>query len=333
MQMTPKQARFYDRFPDKAVSCQLCPQACFLRNGGVGTCGARKNRNGVLQALTYGEVTGAAVDPVEKKPLYHFHPGSRIYSIGSWGCNFKCVFCQNSAISQEESPTVPLSPEEVAANGTAEGSLGVAYTYNEPLIAMEYVIDCCKAVKKRKGRNVVVTNGYVNRAPLEELLPWVDAFNIDVKAFNNDFYRRMCGAKVEPVLETVRFLTGRVHTELTTLLIPEENDAIPELEDLAAWIADACGRSMPCHLTAYHPSYRYRGAATTEALLKNARHIFRKRLDYVYLGNVAIPGTSDTVCRNCGKTVVKRAVFDIDVSGMKADGTCAACGTDNNIIV
>ncbi len=253
MQMTPKAARFYDRFPDNAVSCQLCPHTCFLRNGGVGTCGARKNRNGTLQALTYGEVTGAAVDPVEKKPLYHFHPGSRIYSVGAWGCNLKCIFCQNSAISQAESPTVPLSPAEVAKNGMADGSIGVAYTYNEPLIAMEYLIDCCKAVRKLGGKNVIVSNGYVNRAPLEELLPWADAFNIDVKAFNNDFYKRMCGAKLEPVLDTVAFLSGKVHMELTTLLIPEANDAIPELEDLADWISENCGRSVPCHLTAYHP--------------------------------------------------------------------------------
>ncbi len=333
MQMTPTAARFYDRFPDRAVSCQLCPHTCFLRNGGGGICGARKNRNGTLQALTYGEVTGAVVDPMEKKPLYHFYPGSRIYSVGSWGCNFKCIFCQNSAISQEESPTVPLSPGEVAKNGMADGSIGVAYTYNEPLIAMEYVIDCCRAVRKLGGKNVVVTNGYVNRKPLEELLPWADAFNIDVKAFNNDFYKRMCGAKLDPVLDTVQFLAGRAHTELTTLLIPEENDAVPELEDLADWIRETCGRSVPCHLTAYHPSYRYSGAATTEVLLKNARYIFRKKLDYVYLGNVTLPGVSDTVCTNCGKTVVKRAVFAVDASGMKPDGSCATCGAMNNIIV
>ncbi len=332
MQMTPKAARFYDRFPDNAVSCQLCPHTCFLRNGGVGTCGARKNRNGTLQALTYGEVTGAAVDPVEKKPLYHFHPGSRIYSVGAWGCNLKCIFCQNSAISQAESPTVPLSPAEVAKNGMADGSIGVAYTYNEPLIAMEYLIDCCKAVRKLGGKNVIVSNGYVNRPPLEELLPWADAFNIDIKAFNNDFYKRMCGAKLEPVLDTVAFLSGKVHMELTTLLIPEANDAIPELEDLADWISENCGRSVPCHLTAYHPSYRYGGAATTDAILKNARYIFRKKLEYVYLGNVTIPGVSDTICANCGATVVKRVVFDVDASGMRPDGSCAKCGAKNNIV-
>ena len=333
MPITPPAARFYDRFPDGAVSCRLCPHVCFLRNGGVGICGSRKNRNGVLQALTYGEVTGSIIDPMEKKPLYHFHPGSRIFSIGSWGCNLKCIFCQNSAISQEESPTVHLSPAEVARNGMANGSIGVAYTYNEPLIAMEYVIDCCKEVRRLKGKNVIVTNGFVNRGPLEELLPWVDAMNIDVKAFNNDFYKRMCGGKLEPVLDTVQFLAGKVHLELTTLLIPESNDAIPELEDLANWISQTCGRSVPCHLTAYHPSYRYSRAATTEAHLKNARYIFRKKLDYVYLGNVSVPGASDTICHNCGSTVIKRVVFTVDASGMKPDGTCANCGAKNNIIV
>ena len=285
-----------------------------------------------MQALTYGEVTGAVVDPMEKKPLYHFYPGSRIFSIGGWGCNLKCVFCQNSAISQEESATLPLSPREVARRGLANGSIGVAYTYNEPIIAIEYLLDCCREVRKLGGKNVLVTNGYINKEPLADLLPLVDAMNIDVKAFNNYFYKRMCGGTLEPVLETVAAVTGKVHLELTTLLIPEANDAIPELEDLAAWISETCGRSVPCHLTAYHPSYNYHRAATTEAHLKNARFIFRKKLDYVYLGNVAIPGTSDTVCVNCGHTVVKRVVFNVDTSGMQPDGTCANCGAANNII-
>ena len=328
---TTHPARYYDKFPDGAVSCQLCPHTCFMRNGNIGVCGARKNRNGTLLALTYGEVTGYAIDPIEKKPLYHFMPGSKILSIGGWGCNFKCNYCQNSAISQSESPTVPMTPAEVAKSSLERGSIGVAYTYNEPVIAIEYVLDCARAVRAAGGRNVLVSNGFVNPKPLADLLPHFDAMNIDIKAFNNEFYKKMCGGSLEPVLETVKYLAGKVHLELTTLLIPEANDAIPELEDMAAWIAENCGRRVPCHITAYHPSYNYTRAATTEAHLKNARYIFRKKLDYVYLGNVNIKAAGDTVCTNCGHTVVRRVVFNVDTGGMTPTGACANCGADNNI--
>ena len=335
MSMNPNRrpALYYDKFPDGAVSCQLCPHTCFLRNGNVGLCGARKNRNGALLALTYGEVTGSMIDPVEKKPLYHFLPGSKVFSIGGWGCNFKCIYCQNSAISQSESPTVPMSPGEVAKHALENGSIGVAYTYNEPIIAIEYLLDCCRAVRKAGGKNILVSNGFIMPKPLADLTPLLDAVNIDVKAFNNEFYAKLCGGKLEPVLESVAYLAGKVHMELTNLLIPDANDAIPELEDLAAWIAENCGRHTPCHLTAYHPSYNYSRAATTEAHLKNARYIFRKRLDYVYLGNVSIPGASDTVCAKCGNTVIKRVVFAVDAAGMNPDGSCAKCGAANGIIV
>lgn len=333
MAKTPVPARYYESFPDGAVTCHLCPQECFLRNSAVGVCGVRKNRDGVLYARTYGEVSAQSVDPIEKKPLYHFHPGSRIYSIGGWGCNLKCVFCQNSAISQFESPTVAMTPDEVAERGMFGGSIGVAYTYNEPIIAVEYVMDCAKAVRRRRGKNVLVSNGFIKPQPLADLIPLFDAMNIDLKAFNNHFYKRMCGGSLEPVLETVTTLAGKVHLELTTLLIPDANDAVPELEDQAKWIADHCGRATPVHLTAYHPSYNYTKAATPTAHLKNARDIFREYLDYVYVGNVVLPGSSDTVCVNCGEVVVRRKVFDADTSGMKADGTCAHCGAKNNIVM
>ncbi len=333
MRPDPVPARYYEVFPDGAATCRLCPHECFLRKSGVGICGARKNRDGRLYAVTYGEIAASALDPVEKKPLYHFLPGGKVFSIGGWGCNLKCVFCQNSPISQYEPPTVPMSPAEVAGLGLDRGSIGVAYTYNEPVIAIEFVMDCCALVRKAGGKNVLVTNGYIKPEPLADLLPLVDAMNIDLKAFNNHFYKKMCGGTLEPVLDTVARAKGKVHLELTTLIIPEANDAVPELEDQAAWIADACGRDVPCHLTAYHPSYHYHKDATTEAHLKNARYIFRKKLDHVYIGNVTIPGASDTVCAKCGQTVIKRVVFDVDTSGMKPDGTCANCGAANNIVV
>lgn len=331
MKPEPAEAKYYEEFPDGAVGCLLCPHGCLMRNNASGICGARKNRGGALYAMTYGQITAAALDPVEKKPLYHFYPGRPIYSIGGWGCNLKCVFCQNSPISQYESPTQAMMPADIAKAAMANGSIGIAYTYNEPTIAIEYIMDCAKAVRRAGGKNVLVTNGYVNPDPLDDLLPLIDAMNIDVKAFNNDFYKRMCGGTLEPVLETVKTSVGRTHVELTTLLIPGENDAAPELEDLATWIAESCGRQTPCHLTAYHPSYNYARTATTAAHLQNAWRIFRAKLDYVYLGNIVAPGASDTMCRNCGHTVIARKVFDIDTSGMRPDGACANCGADNNI--
>ncbi len=311
----------------------MCPHECYLKNSGIGICSARKNRNGVLYAQTYGAITASALDPIEKKPLYHFFPGSRIFSIGGWGCNLQCAFCQNSSISQYEAPSIAMTPQEIAHEGMVNGSIGVAYTYNEPLIAMEYVIDCAKAVRRAGGKNVLVTNGYINQKPFAELLPYIDAMNIDVKAFNNHFYKTLCKGTLDPVLETVMAAVGRVHVELTTLLIPNENDAVPEMEDLVGWVTENCGRDTPVHLNAYHPSYNYTAAATTTATLKNVWRIFKTRLNYVYIGNMAVPGAGDTMCVNCGSPIITRSGYAVDASGMTADGTCAHCGSTNNIQV
>lgn len=327
------EAAYYGRRANGEVRCELCPFRCRIADGGRGGCGVRMNIGGVLYALTYGRAAAVALDPVEKKPLYHFFPGSAIFSLGGWGCNLKCAYCQNCAISQFEAPSRPLPPAEAAERGREGGSVGVAYTYNEPLIAFEYVRDTAREVRRRGGKNVVVTNGFINPEPLAELLPLVDAMNIDLKAFNEDFYRRLCRGALAPVLATIAAAVKATHVELTTLLIPEENDAIPELEDLARWIGDNCGRNTPCHLTAYYPSYQMRRAATTAAHLAHGRDIFRRHLDYAYTGNVATPGGSDTRCAGCGRVVIGRRAFSVDASGMNLDGTCAHCGAANNIIV
>lgn len=332
MALPATEAMYYKQLDDDRVRCLLCPFQCFIAAGQRGNCNVRENRGGVLYALTYAEVTSRALDPIEKKPLYHFFPARPILSIGEWGCNFKCQFCQNCAISQFEVPARRLSPREVARMCRLDDSIGIAYTYNEPLTAFEYVLECAQAVREAGGKNVLVTNGYVNPEPLGRLLPFVDAMNIDVKAFNEDFYHRLCKGSLAPVLETAKTAAKKTHVELTTLLIPNANDAIPELEDLARWIRDECGPQTPAHLTAYFPSYRLREKATTAAHLVHARDIFMDHLDYVYTGNIAVPGASDTVCVKCGATVIKRKAFQSDLSGMKADGTCAACGTANNII-
>ncbi len=327
------EARYYSYFDEELVKCALCPFNCRIANGKRGVCGIRENRDNTLYALTYGNITSRALDPIEKKPLYHYFPGRPVLSIGEWGCNLKCQYCQNSAISQFEAPTEFLRPDDVAALCRDHNSVGVAYTYNEPLVAYEYIYDCAQAVRKAGGKNILVTNGYINPEPLAALLPYIDAMNIDIKAFNQDFYSRYCKATLAPVLETVKASVPKTHVELTTLLIPEANDAIPELNDLAVWIRENCGIETPAHLTAYFPSYQMRAAATTSAHLANAWKIFKKHLYYVYTGNLPTPGGSDTICRHCGAAVIKRKAFAVDVSGMNHDGACANCGAENNIIV
>lgn len=326
------QAAYYDVLSDGSVVCLLCPQSCLVGGGRRGQCGVRQNQDGVLVPLTYGKITSAALDPLEKKPLYHYFPGRPVYSIGSWGCNLHCMFCQNSAISQRPAPTRDLPPEDLARIAMRDGSVGVAYTYNEPAIAFEYVMDCARAVRGAGGKNILVTNGFLNPEPWEELLGVIDAANIDIKAFNNDFYRRLCGGALEPVLRNAEKAAGKIHLEVTTLIIPGENDGAPELEMLAKWIAERCGKKTPAHLSAYFPRYQMNVEATRLEQLRHAREIFLEHLDYVYLGNVSSDEGSDTVCARCGSTVVKRRVFDADTEGMNPDGSCARCRAANGIV-
>jgi len=282
------EARWW-KIENNAVRCNLCPHNCLVAEGKAGFCRARKNIGGKLMSLVYGQVVSSQIDPIEKKPLYHFHPGSKILSVGVTGCNFRCSFCQNWEISQAQAgslPTQALSPSEAAELSGAHGSIGIAYTYNEPLINAEWVLDTSKLVRKAGRVNVLVSNGYINPEPLRELLPFLDAANIDVKAFSEDFYRKLCGAKLEPVLRNIEAIyKAGVHIELTTLLIPTENDSPKEIEQLASWVATV-SPEIPLHLTRYHPDYKYSLPATNIEGMKHVRDIARKHLKYVYLGNI-----------------------------------------------
>ncbi|MCX7933636.1 MAG: AmmeMemoRadiSam system radical SAM enzyme [Planctomycetota bacterium] len=325
-------AAYYARLPEKRVQCLLCPRQCTLAEGQRGNCLARQNRGGEMIALTYGRVSSLAMDPIEKKPLYHFFPGRFILSLGGWGCNLHCAFCQNHSISQAEAATQPLSPAEAVRLAQREGSIGIAYTYNEPLIAWEYLRDCCAAIREAGLKNVLVTNGYLNPEPLAEILPLIDAMNIDIKAFRESFYREICGGSLAPVLRSAELASRCCHVEVTTLLIPGQNDDAAELDELAAWIAAHCGKHTPTHLSAYFPRYRFRHPPTSEADLRRAREIFRRHLRYIYLGNIVGDGVADTLCQNCAAPIIRRRGYEIDASGMDADGRCAACGADNGII-
>lgn len=321
-----KEAAFYNRQDDGTVVCELCPHNCRIADGKRGICRVRENQSGTLVALTYGKVCSTAVDPIEKKPLYHFFPGQPILSIGSWGCNFACDFCQNWSIAQQEVPTQSVTPEQLVTLARDKGSIGIAYTYNEPTIAWEFVYDCSVAMHEAGLKNVLVTNGFINPEPLQKLLPFVDAMNIDIKAFHEGFYKERCKGRLAPVLETVKTAAAACHVEVTTLVIPGKNDDLEELEQLACWLKDNCGADLPAHLSAYSPRYRLQAEPTPVATLLEAQQRFQKHLHHVYLGNVMSRAGADTICPNCSAPVVKRSGYHTDTSGMNENGSCAKCG-------
>lgn len=321
------EAQFYEKSVDNVVRCLLCPHRCVIRRGKKGLCGVRRNDEGTLIAENYGRVTSAAMDPMEKKPLYHFCPGTHILSLGTVGCNLSCSFCQNYAISQDDSSTSPLSPEDAVAMAERENAAGIAYTYNEPSIWYEHVLDTAKLAREKGLRNVLVTNGFINQEPLEKLLPYIDAANLDIKSIETDFYRRLCGGRVEPVLQTARRMVKSIHLEVTNLIIPGENDFPDTVEQLASWIAFELGEHVPVHLSAYFPRYQLDAPPTSMQELKEAAEIFSERSRYVYLGNVS--SSSPTMCFSCGELLVERNGYSVGIKALSDDGKCSACGADN----
>lgn len=271
-------------------TCPICPHHCCLEPGQTGLCRARGNVGGQIEAVNYGLITSMALDPIEKKPLYHFHPGSMIFSIGSFGCNLRCPFCQNWAIStpgKDEVDWREFAPEEVvdlALQLRNRGNIGIAYTYNEPLVGYEFVYDCAVLARKQGLYNVLVSNGYCCREPLERLLPLIDAVNFDLKAFTGQFYRKI-GGDLETVKQAIALAAETTHVEVTTLIIPGENDSEAEIRVLAQWLAGV-RRDIPLHLTRFFPQYKYRDRCATDVhVLRKLAETAREELDYVYLGN------------------------------------------------
>lgn len=269
------------------VRCLLCPHYCLLKKGQTGRCGVRQNQDGRLYSLIYGETTSVANDPIEKKPLYHFYPGTFILSLGTKGCNLKCPWCQNWSISQDlTSPTKEITSQEIVEKAGQLNCLGIAYTYNEPFIWYEFVYDTARLAHQRGLKNVLVTNGYVNQKPLEEIIDFIDAMNIDVKSMEESFYNRYCQGKLGPVLKTAEFSATRCHIEITNLIIPTLNDSDENFQRLAEWIAQKLGEDVPLHFSRYFPAYKANLPATPIETLERAEAIARKILRYVYLGNV-----------------------------------------------
>jgi len=311
------------------VACELCPHQCRIAPEHVGKCGVRRNAADALVADTYGLCASVAVDPVEKKPLYHFHPGRDILSVGGWGCNLACRFCQNHELSQSAfREGRRLTPEQLVALAKSEsGNLGVAFTYNEPLIAYEWVLDCAKLLRAEGLKTVLVTNGYIMPKPLETLLPYVDAANVDFKSFDDAFYRDVCGGRVEPVKVSLRLFHAATHLEVTKLLVTGHGDPVEDARLIAEWVGAELSRDAPFHLSRYFPQYEWTSPATPVSVMERAAAAAREHLAYVYVGNVSLPGGSDTMCPGCGRLVVQRSGFYAARRvGLRPDGTCAGCG-------
>jgi pyruvate formate lyase activating enzyme len=325
------------------IRCTLCPHECRIPPGSRGICGVRENSGGGLALPYYGYVTAIACDPIEKKPLYHFRPGSSILSLGFAGCNLRCPFCQNWRISQITAKTAAgkggaapgrfLSPAEaVALVAKAPGSSRqIAYTYSEPLVHAEYLIDCMKLAREQGIANVLVTNGCINEKAATEILPLTDAANIDLKCFSEETYAKTLGGNLPAVLNFIRMAHGiGVHAEITTLVVPDLNDSNDELDQCAAFIAGV-SEEIPWHLSAYHPDYRWNAPPTSPVRLMQTAERARKTLRHVYTGNIS-GGENNTPCPHCGKVLVRRQGYGVDTGGLKAPAAgekfyrCAVCG-------
>jgi pyruvate formate lyase activating enzyme len=313
------------------LECLLCPHFCRLAPGKTGICGVRKNSGEKIELLTYGVISGISVDPVEKKPLYHFFPGKKILSVGSYGCNMSCDFCQNYSISQKV-PEIygrKMDPENIAAEACAtDNNIGVAFTYNEPVIWFEFIRDTAEVVKDKGMFTVMVSNGYVNSEPLGEIIRFIDAFNIDLKAFSDTIYRKLTGAGIDPVMNSLKQIarSGR-HLEVTTLIIPGYNDSDIEMEKQAEWIAGELGRGTPLHLSRYYPMYKRTDPETSQETLRRLFEISAARLDYVYMGNTLSDSGQNTYCPECGTCVTNRTGYKTNVLNLNKEGKCSECGT------
>ncbi len=326
-----KEALFWER-TEKGIRCNLCPHLCTIAEGKRGICSVRENREGTLYSMIYGRVSAAGMDPIEKKPLYHFHPGSQIFSVGTLGCNMKCPYCQNWSISQSiDRQTDYLEPDELVRMAGSRGSTGIAYTYSEPLVWYEYMLDSARLARKEGLKNVLVTNGYIMPDPLIELMPYVDAMNIDLKNFRDESYRRLQKGSLKEVLDTIEAVyRAGIHLELTTLIVTDMNDNMDEIDDIINFIA-GLDPAIPWHISRYYPQYKYDKPATNVSFMKEVYKRAVERLYYVYGGNLSPgDGMSDTVCPSCGAMVVNRKGYRTDISGL--DGNrCASCGKGLNI--
>lgn len=315
---------------DDRIQCLLCPHFCKIAEDSTGICGVRKNTGYKVELETYGVLSGCSVDPVEKKPLYHFFPGSDILSVGSYGCNLRCDFCQNFQISQNIPTNLyfKTTPENIVRDSLqVENNAGVAFTYNEPVIWFEFMQDTAILAKNEGLFTVMVSNGYVNSDPLSEIIQFIDAFNIDLKAFNNDFYKRYTGADIEPVKSCLKqiALSGR-HLEITTLIIPGLNDSEKEMSLQTEWIAGELGKDVPFHISRYFPSFKRDDPPTSIETMNSLFEIALKNLNFVYIGNSISETGQNTVCPSCSTIVTTRRGYKTHFQNLDKEGNCSVCG-------
>lgn len=314
------------------VKCQLCNHRCSILDGKRGICSVRENRGGKLYSLVYGKLVALHIDPVEKKPLYHFYPGHDAFSIASVGCNFRCSFCQNSDISQMPRDLGEIlgkdyKPQRVIDEAKINKCFSIAYTYTEPTVWYEFTKDCGGLAKTAGLKNIYVSNGYMTKEMLDDQ-DFIDAANIDLKSFNDDFYKKTCGGRLEPVLETLKYTKKKgIWLEVTTLLIPGQNDSDDELREIAEFIAEELGEDTPWHVSAFHPDYKMMDSYPTppERLLRAYSIGMETGLDHIYIGNVSISTGRDTKCPKCGEVLIHRRWLEVLENHLKK-GKCPKCG-------
>jgi len=334
------EACLYEPLEGKKVRCNLCCHRCIISEGKRGKCNVRENQGGVLKTLVYGMLVARHVDPIEKKPLFHFLPGTRSYSIATAGCNFRCLFCQNADIAQlptDHQGTILgeyCGPEEIVARAEKFGCQSIAYTYTEPTVFFEYALDTSRLANKKGIKNVFVTNGFMTPEALEMIEPYLDAANVDLKAFQDAYYRKICGGRLEPVKQTLKLMKSKgIFLEVTTLVVPGLNDDANELKHLAEFIVKDLGPETPWHVSRFHPTYRMTDRSPTPVhTLETARDIGRAAgLEYVYIGNVPGDEGENTCCRVCGKLLIDRRAFTVRKNVIDR-GHCPYCGASVNIV-
>ncbi len=329
-------ASFFQKAAHQAVICSLCPHHCRIQPNEYGICGTRQNVDGELVAKSFGKLTALYPDPIEKKPLYHFYPGSHILSLGSFGCNLRCLFCQNHQISQAQNTDVfsysCYEPGDVVQRaGGLKDNTGIAYTYNEPVVNYEFVTETANLAREQGLKNVVVSNGVINSAPMERWLELIDAFNIDLKAFDDDFYPQIARGSLDPVLRSLKAIASHhIHLEITHLVVPGLNDSIKPFREMVKWIAGELGQATPLHISRYFPAYHFMQEDPTSLdILMKFYEEARLHLSYVFPGNIGISqGWADTRCPICNSLVIERAGFQAKIRDATPDGKCAGCQTE-----
>lgn len=333
-----REASYYTKYHDGRVQCTLCPHHCIIRDGARGICKVRKNVGGVLYAESYGLFSAIHLDPVEKKPLYHFYPGQMVLSLGSVGCNLSCIFCQNCEISQvtvDQHPELQmLEPEKLAYLSRRQpGNIGLAYTYNEPAISFELLRETAPLIRNQGQKNVMITNGFIESEPLEELLPFIDAFNVDLKGFTEAFYRRYTRSRLTPILQSLKQIRkSDAHLEVTNLIIPGANDDESIFRTMIEWIEGELGRKTVLHLSRYFPRFKMNTPPTPSSTIIRLYELARERLDYVYTGNIEIPDTQNTYCPGCHSTLIQRTGYSVKIHALQPGGLCGICGYHTGII-